>query len=131
MFDLESLVTDTELEVEGVWRDLPKGAKVKIARWNNKEFQKMMRRNFKSNRVILEQDDDISDEVSEDILIKVMAHTVLRDLTGAAINGQEIKYTPEVGMKLLKIKDFRDKIKGLSEDMNAYQTQKENEAVKS
>lgn len=131
MYDLESLVTDEALEVEGVWRDLPKGAKAKIARWNNKEFQKMMRRNFKSNRVILEQDDDISDQVSEEILIKVMAHTVLRDLTGAMFKGEEVKYTPEVGMKLLKIKDFRDKVKGLSEDMNSYQTQKEDEAVKS
>lgn len=131
-FDLDSLATNPQLEVDGVWRDLPKGAKIKVARWGNEEFQRMIRRNFKSNRAVIEGEDEIADKVTEEILIKVMAHTVLRDAQGIKFKGEEItKYTPDIGIQMLKLKDFREKVKGLAEDMSAYQDKKEEEAVKS
>ncbi len=131
-YDIGDLCTDEKAEVEGVWRDLPRGAKIKVARWQNKEFQRMMRRNFKSNRVILEQEDDVSDSVSEEILIKVMAHTVLRDITGAGFKGKLIeKYTPDIGIELLKVKDFREKVRAYSEDFNSFSLKQEDAAVKS
>ena len=115
-----------------MWRDLPRGAGVKVGRWQNDEFQKMMRRKFKSNRVMLEQDDDISDKVSLDILIEVMAHTILKDVKNIKFGGAVIeKYTPAIGIKLLTVKDFRDKVRAFAEDVNVYRVKQEDEAVKS
>lgn len=131
-YDISDLLTDETREVEGVWRDLPKGAAVKVGRWQNDEFQKMMRRKFKSNRVMLEQDDDISDKVSLDILVEVMAHTILKDVRNLKFGGSVIeKYTPAIGVKLLKVKDFRDKVRAFAEDVNVYRVKQEDDAVKS
>lgn len=131
-YDISDLLTDETREVDGVWRDLPRGAGVKVGRWQNDEFQKMMRRKFKSNRVMLEQDDDISDKVSLDILIEVMAHTILKDVKNIKFGGAVIeKYTPAIGIKLLKVKDFRDKVRAFAEDVNVYRVKQEDEAVKS
>lgn len=131
-YDISDLLTDETREVDGVWRDLPRGAGVKVGRWQNDEFQKMMRRKFKSNRVMLEQDDDISDKVSLDILIEVMAHTILKDVKNIKFGGAVIeKYTPAIGIKLLTVKDFRDKVRAFAEDVNVYRVKQEDEAVKS
>lgn len=129
-FSLDDLCTDENLEVEGIWRDFGKGARAKIARWQNSEFQKMMRRKYKSNRVILEQEDDVADKVSTDVLIEVMAHTILKGMEGFRFKGKAIdKYTPAIGIEVLKIKDFRDKIRGFAEDMQSYRTKQEDDAV--
>lgn len=130
-YDIAELLTDEKKEVEGIWRDLPKGARVRVGRWQNEDFQRMMRRKFKSNRVMLEQEDDLSDKVSLDILIEVMAHTILKDVEKLKMKGKVIeKYTPEVGMQLLRVKDFRDRIRAFAEDVTDFRIQQENEAVK-
>jgi hypothetical protein len=129
-FDVSNLVTDETKEVAGVWKDLSSNAKVKIARWGNTEFTRALRRKFKANRVIMEADDDISEKVSTDLMIEVMADTILKDVQGLGFQGKLIeKYTPEIGRKLLQIKDFRDKIKGIAEDTDAYLAGKEEALV--
>ena len=132
VFDIGSLATNEALEVEGVWRNLPREAGLKIARWQNAEFAKMMRRKFKDNRDLLEADDDLSDQVGTEVLVEVMALTILKDVRNIAFEGKLIeKYTPEIGKKLLKIKDFREKVKALSEQVDQYREKKEENAVKS
>lgn len=132
VFDIGSLATNEALETEGVWRELPKGAGLKIARWQNAEFAKLMRRKFKDNRDLLEADDDLSDKVGTEVLIEVMAITILKDVRNIAFEGVVIeKYTPEIGRKLLAIKDFREKVKTLSEQVDQYRDKKEQQAVNS
>lgn len=129
-YDISALETNPELEVNGVWRDLPRGAKVKVARWQNDEFSRMMRTKFKANRDLLEGEDELSDKLGTEILIEVMACTVLKDVSGLAHNGKLIeKYTPAIGMDLLKVKGFREKVKAFAEQMEAYQDKKEQAAA--
>jgi len=130
-YDVANLITDEAKEVEGVWKTLSSTASVKIARWGNSDFSRMMRRKYKANRAVMEAEDDISEKVSVDILIEVMAATILRDVKGIGFKGKLIeKYTTEVGTELLKVKDFREKIKGFAEDVDSYLASKEEEAVK-
>lgn len=131
-FDVSSLATNEDLEVNGVWRDLPRGAGLKVARWNNTEFSKLMRQKYKASRDLIDGEDDLSDKVSLDILIEVMAVTVLKDIRKIALHGKLIeKYTPAVGIELLKVKDFRDKVKALAEQADQYREKLEDKAVKS
>lgn len=130
-YDVAALITDETKEVEGVWKSLSSKASVKVARWGNDNFNRMMRRKYKANRAVMEAEDDVSEKVSVDILIEVMASTVLMDVKGLGFKGKLIeKYTPEIGMELLRVKDFREKIKGFSEDVDSYLAAKEEEAVK-
>lgn len=132
MLDFESLESNLQAEVEGVWRPLAKGARVKVARIGNDEYMKLLRRKFKSNRAVLEQEDDLAAEINEELLIEVYAHTILKDVEGIGVNGQLItKYTPEIGIKLLSARNFREKIKAYAEDMEAFLAKQEDAAVKS
>lgn len=135
MFDVNSLATNLKTEVEGVWRVIGrdkdnKEVRVKVARLGNEEYSKELRRKYKSNRAVLEQDDEIAAKLGEDMIIEVYATTILKDVENIGIDGQLItKYTPSVGVKLLTIKDFRERIKGLAEDMQAYQDAAEEKVV--
>lgn len=131
-FDISSIETDTKLEVEGVWRDYNSKAKVKIARWANDDFSRLMRNKYKSVRSVMEGDDDAAAELSVELVIEVMAHTILKDVQGIGYKNQLItNYTPAIGIELLKVKDFREKIKAMSEDQASYLLNKEDEIVKS
>lgn len=129
-FDVSDLSTNEDLEVEGVWRDLPKGGAIKVGRWQNTEFSRMMRTRFKANRDLIDGDDDLSDKVSLDILIEVMACTILKDVKNMGLEGKRIeKYTPQIGEQLLRVKDFREKVKAVSEQADQYRLKKEDQAV--
>ena len=129
-YDVSALETDPALEVEGVWRDLPRGGKVKVARWQNTEFSRLMRTKYKANRDLLDGEDELSDKIGQDVMVEVMAVTILKDVSGIGHKGKLIqKYTPEIGIELLKVKDFREKIKALSDQMDQYQHKQEAKAV--
>ena len=131
-FDVSSLATNEDLEVNGVWRELPKGAGLQVARWNNTEFSKLMRQKYKASRDLIDGEDDLSDKVSLDILIEVMAVTVLKNVRNIGLGGKLIeKYTPAIGVQLLAVKDFRDKVKALAEQADQYREKLEDKAVKS
>lgn len=131
-FDVGSLATSEQLETEGVWRDLPKGAKLKVARWGNTQFSRLMRSKFKGVRDLIEGEDDLADQVSLEVLIEVMAVTILKDMSGISLGTEKFdKYTPAVGIRLLGIKDFREKVKALSEQAEKYREALENKGVNS
>lgn len=132
MFELNSLASDPKLEEEGVWRPLGNGAEALVARVGNKKFRSMIRRKLKANRVIIEQEDDLADEVSEEVMIEVYAHTILLDLKGVSIDGKPLeKYTPAIGVKLLSMRDFRERIKAYADDAEAYRVKRDEEVGKS
>lgn len=131
-YDVSDLATSEDLEVNGVWRDLPKGGKVKVARWQNTEFTRMMRTGYKANRDLIDGEDDLADKVGIELLIDVMASTILKDIKGVGHNGKRIeKLTVPIAKELLSVKDFREKIKALSENVDQYRIKAEDKAVKS
>lgn len=128
-FDIEELMTDKALEEEGVWRDLPRGGRVKVARTGNDAYIDLLARRYKQHRAVIDQEDSLSRKKQIEITIEVMAHTILKDVQ-IRRKGQLItKYTPELGMELLAIKDFRTKVSAFSEDFDAYQLKHEEAAL--
>jgi len=124
--ELNTFQSDPELEEKGVWRPIGNGAEALIARVGNKKFRSLIRRKLKSNRAIIEQEDDLAEEVSEEVMIEVYAHTVLLDLKNVSIDGKPLdRYTPELGIKLLKMRDFRDRIKSYAEDAEAFRIKRD------
>lgn len=132
MFELNSLASDPKLEEEGVWRPLGSGAEALVARIGNKKYRSMIRRKLKANRVILEQEDDLAEEIGEEVMNEVYAHTILLDLKNVSIDGKPLeKYTPAIGIRLLAMRDFRERIKAYAEDAEAYRTKRDEEVGKS
>lgn len=130
-FALDSLITDNKLEIEGTWRPYKEDSEVKVARWKNEEFAKLMRKKFKEKRHILEADDETSVKVMKQITAEVMAQTILKDVRGMTYKGEPLVYTPIIGLELFNaIEDFQEDVKAMAEEVTSYRTQQENAAVK-
>lgn len=133
MFELTTTATDPKKEIEGVWRPFTDGSRLKIARIGNPAYRSLLRRKVKSNRAVLDNEDDLADKVSDKVLGEVMAETILLDWEGVTINGESVPYTKELGRTLLcdpENRDFREKVKSYAEDAEAYRKKVEDESVK-
>lgn len=129
MYDIEKLKTNLDMESEGVWHDFGHGARVKVARTNNPAFNSFVRKNYKANRAALQQDDDVSAELSEAMMINAYAHTILKDFEGFALNSEPLPFSVANAKTLLEIRDFRDRIKDLAESADNFRAQAEEAAV--
>lgn len=130
-FAIESLITDAKLEIEGTWRPYKEDSEVKVARWKNEEFSKLMRKKFKEKRHIIEADDETSVKVLKQITAEVMAQTILKDVRGMTMNGEPLVYTPAIGLELFKrIEDFQEDIKEMAEEDASYRARQEDGSVK-
>lgn len=127
-FDISDFLTDPKLEIEGVWFGLGKGREIKLARSKNETSQSLIRAKYKANRVILEQDDDVSAKLNQDLMIEVYAHTIIK---GLRVNGKDVSYTPSKGIEMLQSQDFRDKIFAFAATQESYKAKAEDSAVKS
>lgn len=132
-FDISDYLTDPKAELEGVWRSLGRDKagnvrEVRLARINNDEYNSMLRAEQRKHQAVLEQQDDDSFKLAEQINKKVLAHTIIR---GLRVNGNEVSYTPQMGIDLLKSRDFHAKINALAGQMDAYKANSEAETVKS
>lgn len=148
--DFAQFLTDESKEIEGVWKPLGGGAEARVARLNNDNFKKEFRARTKSNRAILDQDDEASDELTERIVIELMAKHILKDLRGVkipdldifseGIRGKtigpnaaegEVPFTPKIGLELLRSsEDFARKIRSYAEAQESYALQVEDGAAK-
>lgn len=146
--DFAQFLTDETKEIEGVWKPLGGGAEARIARLNNDNFKKEFRARTKSNRAILDQDDEASDELTERIVIELMAKHILKDLRGVKVpdldifsegirgktigpNAGEVAFTPKIGLELLRSsEDFARKIRAYAEAQESYSLQIEDDAAK-
>lgn len=106
--------TDKKLETEGVWVDFGDGIHVKLGRLQSKEARTLRRRLEKPYANM----DRVPEEVSEQILNKIMAQVVVKgwsdDLPGGSEtiqdeDGTPLACTPEnILLIFSKIPDFRD-----------------------
>lgn len=125
-------VIDPTKEVEGVWKLYARGVEVLVARINNPNYRRVLRRKVKAVRASLDQDDDVAMELSDELMQEVYAKTILKDLRISPVDGKlpEIKidgeayengkFTEGLALKLLKNERFRNKIKGFAEDEASY-----------
>lgn len=123
--DLFSLVTDIKLENQGTW--VPYGdATFLVARSGNKKYNRRMADAYKTNRVVLELEDDSSDAMSEEIFSDVIANAILLGWKGVSWKGSSLDYSVEnAKMVLLASRDFRNIIARMSDDIENYRVKAE------
>jgi hypothetical protein len=122
-FDLNEYRTDKQKELSGSWQELKGGARVLVARWGNLAFREMMRK--KTRRYIKQiEHRALSEEISEGILVEVMANTILLGWEGIYDKGQPLPYTVANAVRVLtELKDFRDLVASLAESADLFKAE--------
>lgn len=122
-FDLfAEFATDEKLEAEGTYMSY-KGQEFLIARSGNRDYGKLLSKLVNKNQRILDGKDKAADDKSDEIMIEVIAKTILRGWKGAIIvekGGKPVEYSVENAKKALKLKDFRAEVMKMAEDREAY-----------
>lgn len=125
-------VIDEKKEVEGVWFPIARGVYAKVARAQNPNFRRVLRRKYKAVRASLEQDDDTAHDLSDELMQEVYAQTIFKDLKVEEVDGKmpEVKidgvvfvngsFDQTMAAKLLKNENFRNKIKTYAEEQNNF-----------
>lgn len=121
-----SYATDATLENEGKWFPLSKTAKVKVARAGNEAYTDLLRAKLKEASLDGMPEKE-ANAVAEDILIDVMAQTILLNWEGLTYQGAAAPVNATQAKVFLKVKDFRKKIAGFSENFEAFRVKAEAE----
>ncbi len=126
-FDIfDAFATDENLENNGTSFPVGKGATLLVARGGNRKYAKAITKAVEARRAELDGDDDAAAGVSDEIMIDVMANTILLGWSGLSFKGEDVgDYSVEKAKKLLAVKDFRKHVAGLSDTMAAYKVKAE------
>jgi hypothetical protein len=112
--------TDETLEENGTWFPIGGGARVLVARSGNRKYGKMLSKEVERNKKALDLNDDAADKLSEEIMIAVIAETILLGWEDVVFKGQALEYSVPNARKLLAIKDFRKMVGQFADDVSAY-----------
>lgn len=112
--------TDETLEENGTWFPIGGGARVLVARSGNRKYGKMLSKEVERNKKALDLNDDAADKLSEEIMIAVIAETILLGWEDVVFKGQALEYSVANARKLLALKDFRKTIGQFADDVSAY-----------
>jgi len=107
MADINSIKTDSNKEIEGVWVDFELGIKLKIARARNPKYTELLRQLLDPLRVDIRNDKVAVDDFNN-ILLEVRAKTVLLDWKNIEENGKSIPYSSEKAIEYFKNPDLKD-----------------------
>ena len=127
-FDIfEAFATDENLENNGATFPLGKGASLLVARAGNRAYTKAITKAVEARRVELDSgDEDAAVAVSDEIMIGVMANTILLGWEKLTVKGVDAgPYSVAKAKELLAIKEFRKHVAGLSDQMAAYKSKAE------
>lgn len=125
----KQFATDRNLEIEGIWVPISDGARIKVARMNNPEFNKLFRKLSKPYMTAL-QTGTLSEDISEEIMLECYAKTVLVDWDGIEENGEQVPYSPEKAKEYLQIDTFRQFVLNIARDFNNFKAEIEAQEVK-
>ena len=126
---IATFTTDEKLEAEGKWFPLSKTAKVLVARSGNDTYMSVLRQKMKEAQIDLSAGEE-AEKLAEDVLIDVMAETLLLGWEGITQDGKPVPYSREQARTYLRIKDFRKKIAGFSDNFEAFRAKAEVEQGK-
>ena len=123
--------TDETLEENGTWFQIGGGARVLVARSGNRKYGKMLTKEVERNKKALDLNDDAADKLSEEIMISVLAETILLGWEDISFKGEVLEYNVANAKKLLAVKDFRKAIAQFADDVSAFkfkETEKQGKA---
>lgn len=132
-FDLDSLFSNPEMEIEGVWVDFFGGSRLKIASTDSQLYKARLAKLAKKHRLQLDSDNDESIRLVSEITAEALADTVLLDWERINIDGQKnAKYTKELGKKaLLNSSKFRTFVEENAADYSNFQDELKEDVGKS
>lgn len=123
---IATFATDEKLEAEGKWFPLSKTAKVLVARSGNDNYLAALRKKMKEVQLDLSAGEE-AEKLADEVLIDVMAETLLLGWKGITEGGREVPYSRDQARTYLRIKDFRKKIAALADNFEAFRVQAEAE----
>lgn len=118
--------TNDNLENEGTWVEVG-DAEFLIARSGNKKYVRKLTKAVDRHKKLLDRKDDAADKLSDEIMVAVVAETILLGWKGVSFKGAPMAYSADNAKTLLAIKDFRRQIMELAEDFDAYKAVLEQE----
>jgi hypothetical protein len=110
-FDLDTLFVDQSAATSGVWVDFFGGSALKLGSTEGKKYKSLLARLAKKNRIALDDSNEESFELIQEITAKAMASVILLDWEGinwpdeAGNLIENIPYTKERGEKALAAAD--------------------------
>lgn len=123
--------TDPVLENEGVWRDVGKKGRIKVARANNRAYSKLLNRLASENQEVLDRKNpdgtatDEADAKSDQIMIECYARTILLGFEGLGYQGKPIEYSVDNAKKLLSHSEFMGLVSRKANEFDAYKAKQE------
>jgi len=123
----EQYATDESLEKAGVWIVWSGNTELRIARQNNPEYNTLRDRLVKPYR---SSPGGIPEAKSIEILIEVMARTVLLDWKNLRFKGEDLPYTFENAKRVLAVKDFRAQVLMVAAEAETFRRKQVDDAGK-
>ncbi len=119
--NINAFEVDASSELAGIWKEIGPDASVKVARVGNSAYRALLRELMSPYRTAAGIN-SLSPERSDEILIKVIAETILLNWKGLIDDDEtEVEYSVETALKwLTKYKEFRRIIIIIAEDINNY-----------
>lgn len=133
MFDIDTLRVDPEKVSEGTWVNYRSGARLKLAKFMNKDMQDYRVEKSLEHAGVLNAGGEAADKLAEEVTVECLARFVLKDWEGFNRDGKELKYTPELGVELMsneEFSDFREDVINLSSSRDNYRPEETAKAVK-
>lgn len=128
-----AFATDLQYEEQGIYTQIPGAGDTEflVARAGNKTYTRLIQKLVKQNKAVLDSRGDAADAKSEEILVNVMAESILLGWKGTILfGGKPAEYSKEVAKKLLGMKDFRAAVTKVSEDMETFKQVRDEDAAK-
>ena len=117
--------SDENLENNGAWQDIGGDSKLLVARAGNRKYAKLLTKLVEKNKRVLDGNDDAADAKSDEIMVQVIAETLLLGWEGITYKGKELPYSIANAKLVLGMKEFRKVVAKLAEDQDAYKVQEE------
>jgi hypothetical protein len=128
--------TDLDLEENGVWVELMKGAEFKICAFGNKAHKKILERLRKPYAAQIRRG-TLDEDIDENIHVQAIAKTILVDWKGEAIVDPDtlkpMKYSYDNALKLLRderLKRLKGQIVNVALEQETFKLTEEEESVK-
>lgn len=119
------LATDESKENNGTWFPFGADSKLLIARNGNQAYAKKLTELAEQNRVLLDAKGKAADDLSEKIMVEVVASTILLGWEGLAYKGKDLEYSVDNAKLLLGVREFRRQVVALSQEFSAYKLKEE------
>lgn len=118
---IASFKTNTKLEIAGVWKVIAPDTELLVARDNNPNFVKELRLAMAPYSTKIQRS-NMTNELAEDILSKIMSTTILLGWKNIQDDdGNQIEYSPEAAYDLFKkYPEFKSLVMTIAGDLDNY-----------